>query len=167
MVCCLCSGVWVNVSDELVGLMNTDRSSLRLWDSETLPGVCWMISNSWSDCNGADFLFWSKDLTWSSSTVSVDWFSPTFSVSAPHEQTEDVSGPVGVHRWGWWTGPLTSVNIHLQCDKVGAVRWKDSGPTHLYNYSLRWITAGSDITEGERGGTVGDGQSWWHWHHVH
>lgn len=91
----LCCGVWVNVcSWSDIEPVDVDRelnispclhklsrsTSLclwwtrradSLWVSETLSGVCWTISSSWSDCHGADFLFWSKDLTWSSSTVSL------------------------------------------------------------------------------------------------
>lgn len=121
-------------------------SSVSLWDSvrsvlNDFQQLIW-LSRRW-----LPVLIQRSDLQFIYSFSSADWFSPTFSVSASHQQTEDVPLPVGVHRWGWWTGPasLTSVNIHLQCDKVGAVRWKIEDPptftTTASGESLQEVTS--------------------------
>ncbi len=44
-----------------------------------------------SNCHSPDFLFWSKDLYWNSSTVSLLFFQLVFTVSPPDEQTQNIS----------------------------------------------------------------------------
>lgn len=137
-------------------------SSVSLWDSvrsvlNDFQQLIW-LSRRW-----LPVLIQRSDLKFIYSFSSADWFSPTFSVSASHQQTEDVPLPVGVHGWGWWTGPasLTSVNIHLQCDKVGAVRWKIEDPP-----TFTTTASGESLQEVTSQGGGGD-QSWWHRHYFH